>query len=201
MIMVITWIKWISVTVIVVGLVLIVRLLPLENGIRWLTDQVHPRGRLGIWGPILFAFGYILAAVLFVPGSLLEDFRIRATEPTLIDEPRQRSDGRYAFTFPPALAQTLNWYRLEMEVRRHRPRPVQVSLLFDRPLFETRLTGVRVIYADREADPFSVVPEPILGWLPGRATSALPLLVGYTAVLGVIVTAGCAAAFRVVRRG
>lgn len=63
-----SWIKWISLGVIIVGIILIVRLLPLENGVRWLTDQVH---RLGVWGPIVFALGYILAAVLFVPGLAL----------------------------------------------------------------------------------------------------------------------------------
>ncbi len=62
------WIKWISAGVIVVGVVLIVRLLPVENAMRWLTDWVN---RLGVWGPIAFALVYILAAVLFVPGSAL----------------------------------------------------------------------------------------------------------------------------------
>lgn len=62
------WIKWVSVTVIVVGIILIVRLLPVENAMRWLTDWVN---RLGMWGPIVFALVYILAAVLFVPGSAL----------------------------------------------------------------------------------------------------------------------------------
>jgi uncharacterized membrane protein YdjX (TVP38/TMEM64 family) len=45
-----------------------VRLLPVENGVRWLTDWVN---RLGIWGPIVFAAGYIVAAILFVPGLAL----------------------------------------------------------------------------------------------------------------------------------
>jgi uncharacterized membrane protein YdjX (TVP38/TMEM64 family) len=52
----------------VVGVILMVRLLPLENGVRWLTDWVN---RLGIWGPIVFGLGYILAAILFVPGLAL----------------------------------------------------------------------------------------------------------------------------------
>lgn len=63
-----SWVKLISIGVIVVGLILIARLLPLENGVRWLTDQVH---RLGAWGPIVFALGYIVAAILFVPGLAL----------------------------------------------------------------------------------------------------------------------------------
>ena len=137
-------------------------------------------------------------AVLLVPGSLLEDFRIRETEPNLLGQPERRGDGRSALTFPPPLAQTLNWYRLEMEVRRSRPRPVHVSLTLDRPAFQTRLTGVRVIYADREADPFKVVPEALVTWLPGDAAGALPLLVVYTLILALLVGAGCAAAFRAV---
>lgn len=63
-----SWVKLISIGVIVVGLILIARLLPIENGVRWLTDQVH---RLGVWGPIVFALGYIVAAILFVPGLAL----------------------------------------------------------------------------------------------------------------------------------
>ncbi len=62
------WVKWIAVGIIVAGLILIVRLLPVENAVRWLTDQVN---RLGIWGPVVFALGYIVAAVVFVPGSAL----------------------------------------------------------------------------------------------------------------------------------
>ena len=63
-----SWIKWISIGAVVVCVILLVRLLPVESGIRWLTDQVN---RLGMWGPVVFALFYILAAVLFVPGLAL----------------------------------------------------------------------------------------------------------------------------------
>jgi hypothetical protein len=173
------------------------------------TSQLRYEARPapGVWAELMLILdnplpdspGGATRAVLLVPGSLLEDFRLRETEPRLVAQPERRSDGRDALTFPPPLAQTLNWYRLELEVLRPRPRPVQVSLLLDRPPFQTRLNGVRVIYADREADPFGSVPEALLAWLPGNAAGALPLLVAYTTALALLILGGCAAAFRAVR--
>ncbi|MDZ4783280.1 MAG: VTT domain-containing protein [Planctomycetia bacterium] len=63
-----TWVKWISALIIVACVVLIVRLLPVENVVRWLTGWVRS---LGPWGPIAFGLIYIVAAVLFVPGLAL----------------------------------------------------------------------------------------------------------------------------------
>jgi len=139
-------------------------------------------------------------AALLVPGTFFEDFAIRSTEPLLVAPPRRRSDGRYALLFPAPLAQSLNWYRLELVVRRSAPRPVQVGIMIDRPLFETRTTKAAVRYVDEEADPFKVVPAPLVAWLPDQPRTTLPLLLTFTLALGVTVAAGCAAAFRAVRR-
>jgi hypothetical protein len=138
--------------------------------------------------------------VLLVPGAFFEEFNIRSTEPKLLAPPRLRSDGRYALLFPAPLALSLNWYRLELVVSRRATPPAQVSILLDQPLYETRSKVVAVHYADRDADPFRVVPEPLVGWLPGRQGSALPLLLAYTLALAGVTVVGCAAAFRLVRR-
>lgn len=62
------WIKWVSVAVIIVGIVLIIRLLPIENGVRYLRGWIDG---LGFWGPVVFGLIYVGAAVLFIPGSAL----------------------------------------------------------------------------------------------------------------------------------
>ncbi len=62
------WIKWVSIAVIVVCAVLIVRILPVEAAVGWLTDFTD---RLGFWGPIVFGAAYVVAALLFVPGAAL----------------------------------------------------------------------------------------------------------------------------------
>jgi hypothetical protein len=137
--------------------------------------------------------------VLLVPATVLEDFAIRSTEPPLLGAPRRRADGRYALLFPAPLAQTLTWYRVHLTLRTGTPRPVRVAVLLDRPLLETRPVRPEVIYADREADPFGVVPEPLVGWLPGQSAGAFRLLLAYAAGLAVIVVAGCLAAFGALR--
>ncbi len=50
------------------SIVLIVRALPVAGGVDRLTEWVSG---LGMWGPIVFALIYILAVLLFVPGSAL----------------------------------------------------------------------------------------------------------------------------------
>lgn len=60
--------KWLCWGIIVAGIVLIARVLPVETGSRWLTDWI---GRLGIWAPIVFGLIYVAAALLLVPGSAL----------------------------------------------------------------------------------------------------------------------------------
>ena len=62
------WVRLSSMAVIVVSLVALMRLLPVER----LVEVLTARGEeLGFWGPLLFGAVYILAAVLFVPGSAL----------------------------------------------------------------------------------------------------------------------------------
>jgi uncharacterized membrane protein YdjX (TVP38/TMEM64 family) len=58
------WIRWLSIGVIIVSMMLIARALPAASGIQWLTDWVKG---LGMWGPIVFAIIYVVAALLLVP--------------------------------------------------------------------------------------------------------------------------------------
>ena len=51
-----------------------------------------------------------------------------------------------------------------------------------------------------EADPFRMVPEALVAWLPSRPAVLLPLLVLTGAVLATTVTAGCLAAFWLQKR-
>ena len=63
-----TWIKWLSVAAIVVGAVLILRALPLQEGVDLLKGKI---AGYGIWGYVVFGAIYVVAAVLLIPGSLL----------------------------------------------------------------------------------------------------------------------------------
>ncbi|MGB7327450.1 MAG: TVP38/TMEM64 family protein [Rubripirellula sp.] len=61
-------IRWVSILLIVAGLLTIVRSLP--------VDQLMSAGKvwisgLGIWGPVVLVLLYIVATVLFVPGTIL----------------------------------------------------------------------------------------------------------------------------------
>lgn len=62
------WVRLASLATILVSLVLLVRLLPLDRLVALLSAKVES---LGVWGPATFAAVYVLAAVLFVPGSAL----------------------------------------------------------------------------------------------------------------------------------
>lgn len=65
------WLRWVrlaSLATILVSLVLLVRLLPVVRLVALLSAKVES---LGMWGPVTFAAVYVLAAVLFVPGSAL----------------------------------------------------------------------------------------------------------------------------------
>lgn len=64
----IRWVRLVSLTIIFVSLFLLVRLLPVDRLVDLLSTKVES---LGVWGPAIFAILYILAAVLFVPGSAL----------------------------------------------------------------------------------------------------------------------------------
>jgi len=62
------WVNAASAVAIVVCVVVLVRLLPVEQAVQALQGQVD---RLGVFGPLVFAFAYVLAGLLFVPGSAL----------------------------------------------------------------------------------------------------------------------------------
>jgi uncharacterized membrane protein YdjX (TVP38/TMEM64 family) len=61
-------VRWVSLAVILLCVLLIVRQLPVPTLIQMLTDRV--RG-LGLWGPVVFGLVYAAAALLLVPGSAL----------------------------------------------------------------------------------------------------------------------------------
>lgn len=61
-------VKTVSVVAILISVLLLVRLVPMETLVVQLSSQVD---RLGAWGPVVFAVVYVVAAVLFVPGSAL----------------------------------------------------------------------------------------------------------------------------------
>lgn len=62
------WVRLASVLIIVASLIALVRLLPADRLVAMLSSTVE---QLGAWGPVLFGTAYVLAAVLFVPGSAL----------------------------------------------------------------------------------------------------------------------------------
>ena len=139
---------------------------------------------------------------LLVPGSLLDDFQIRSTEPRMVAPPRRLPDGAYVLVFPPPIDLSWNWYRVHLTSRVRSPRPVRVAISTYGGR-EARGTGhivPQVLYVDREADPFLTVPEPLVRWVPGQARSVFPILVVYAVVLGSLALAGCAAAFLALRR-
>jgi hypothetical protein len=144
--------------------------------------------------------------VLRFPGALLDDFALRDTEPALLVPPVREPDGSYSFVFPPPLDRSLNWYRVFLAARRQSPRPFRVAVAIERPggdpaaRLEVPPVAPRTRYVDREADPFRVVPEAAVAWLPTRPGAILPLLALAAAVLGVTAAGGCLAAFRLQRR-
>ena len=64
----VSWVKHISVFLILVGLLITVRQFPTDRAVDFLSTWVEG---LGVWGPILFGLVYAAAALLFVPGSAL----------------------------------------------------------------------------------------------------------------------------------
>jgi uncharacterized membrane protein YdjX (TVP38/TMEM64 family) len=63
-----THLRWISFAAIAVSLFLLIRLLPIARLSGVLQTWIES---LGVWGPIALGVVYIIAALLFVPGSLL----------------------------------------------------------------------------------------------------------------------------------
>lgn len=141
-------------------------------------------------------------STLLISGTLMEDFRIRSTEPKLLVQPRRRPDGRYALVFPAPLPESLNWYRVYLEARRSAPRPLALGFMLDgqRNLEEQPPVPAQIFFADRQADPFRVVPEPLVSWVPGQSGSAFAVLVLCAIAIGSIAAAGCVVAFWTVRR-
>lgn len=60
--------KWISGALFGVALVILVRALPIDRAMASLQTAV---GELGVWGPAIYGATYVVAALLFVPGSAL----------------------------------------------------------------------------------------------------------------------------------
>ena len=86
--------RWIALALLVVGLVVLVRLLPIADGVAWLQDWVADRGFTGL---AAFGAAYFLAAVLFVPGSALTLAVLGALALTLVWAWGELGDGWGAF--------------------------------------------------------------------------------------------------------
>ena len=169
----------------------------------WYATRPAP----GVWAELKVVVDNPLAAgpsraSLLVSGTLMEDFRIRTAEPKLLTQPRRRPDGRYALVFPAPIPGSLNWYRISLECRNGTPRALNLGFMLDgaRSLTEHPPVPAEVYYTDRQSDPFLIVPESIVRWVPGQAHTAFPVLVVYAVILGMVAAAGCAAAFWAVRR-
>ncbi|MBI3974394.1 MAG: hypothetical protein HY332_24200 [Chloroflexi bacterium] len=163
--------------------------------------------RRGVWAElkVILDNPQVLAATsttLLVSGTLLDDYELQETDPRLLAPPRRLVDGQYALVFPPPLDRSLNWYRVHLVARSSAPRPVRLSIVLDGtgPLQETSAREARVLLVDREADPFMIVPEPLVGWLPGQGRGVFPILVVYAVAVALVAIAGCIAAFWLVRR-
>jgi len=61
-------IKWVSIVLIVVSILLIFRQLPIGPAVQRMENWI---GDLGIWGPVAFGLLYVVAVVLLVPASAL----------------------------------------------------------------------------------------------------------------------------------
>jgi len=62
------WVKLVSLALILVGLMVLARSLPIDRGVGLLSWWVDSAG---LWGPVFFGVVYVVAAVLFVPGAAL----------------------------------------------------------------------------------------------------------------------------------
>lgn len=63
-----TVLRWGSVILIVLSLLIITRWLPIDRAMEALRDWV---AGLGVWGPVVLAAVYVVATILFVPGTIL----------------------------------------------------------------------------------------------------------------------------------
>lgn len=62
------YVRWGSIAVILVGLLVIIRTLPFDLVTSAMNEWI---GSLGWWGPVVLVLLYIVATVLFVPGTIL----------------------------------------------------------------------------------------------------------------------------------
>jgi hypothetical protein len=161
----------------------------------------------GVWAELKVILDYPLPegpskTILLVSDTVMEDFRLRSTEPKLLTPPRRRPDGRFAFVFPAPVAESPNWFRLFLECRNKAPHAPAVGFMLDGdwPQGDHGPVPAQVFRTDRQEDPFMVVPGPLVNWLPGQATTAFPILVIYALAIGGLAAAGCAAALWAVRR-
>jgi len=65
---IVTVVRWLSILLILAALLTIVRLLPTGQAMESMKDWI---AGLGIWGPVVLALLYVVATVLFVPGTIL----------------------------------------------------------------------------------------------------------------------------------
>ncbi len=65
---VVTVVRWLSILFILAALLVIVRALPIGQAMEAMKGWI---GGLGIWGPVVLALVYVVATVLFVPGTIL----------------------------------------------------------------------------------------------------------------------------------
>ncbi len=61
-------VRWVSILLIVAGLLLIVRSMPIGQAMEAMKGWI---GGLGVWGPMVLVPIYIVSTVLFVPGTIL----------------------------------------------------------------------------------------------------------------------------------
>ncbi|MGE0376269.1 MAG: VTT domain-containing protein [Planctomycetaceae bacterium] len=61
-------IRWVSLAMLLVALVLIMRVLPVERAFGLIHSGIDG---LGLWGPVILGLLYVLATLLFIPGSVL----------------------------------------------------------------------------------------------------------------------------------
>lgn len=65
---IVTGTRWLSILLILASLLLILRALPIGQVMEAMKGWI---GGLGIWGPVVLALVYVVATVLFVPGTIL----------------------------------------------------------------------------------------------------------------------------------
>jgi uncharacterized membrane protein YdjX (TVP38/TMEM64 family) len=65
---IVTVVRWLSILLILAALLIIVRALPTGQAMEAMKGWI---GGLGIWGPVVLALVYVVATVLFVPGTIL----------------------------------------------------------------------------------------------------------------------------------